>query len=304
MNEQDFIIKLVPRKHEIEPIKEMYIPPIIPQDKEKDKELEKEQKKIEKEQREQEIKIKKSLIEILNFWNYNLKRQHEGNPKPFFPLHPQTHQLVNPLDIFKVLEKIFNYEDIEIPSLILILVLDLNKLINIYELFKHSKNNCHDEICNLFNQKITFINNEWEDIIFPKINKEFVENSIRHLQKKYHLTINELSNDINIDENVIKIYQINNLNSLIKEIKIHPQIIYKISDIDLKFFNLNETEILKIRIIFAEKNKSIRNKLLDEFLKSKLTKDLKVLTGGINIENKKNNEVSKNLQLLSFGLFI
>lgn len=302
MEYDDFVIKLVPRPKEEkkEEIIEKKLP-IINYEKERIKK----EKQLEKQQREQEEKNKNSIKEILNLWEFNLNRHHDNYPKPVFPIHPENHHLVNPLDVFKVVEKTFDYPDIEIPYLLLILISNIEKMIVIYDLFKTENETCHEEICNIFRQKINNFNGEWEKIILPKINKEYITETIKHLYKRYSLTINELSNDIFIDKNILKLYKITNLNSLINEIKINPEIIFKITDKDLKFFKLKEDEILKIRILFAEKNKQKRNKNLDLFLKEKLTNDLNKISIKNEIKQDKlfDKKISKKIIKMCLPLF-
>ncbi len=306
MDDNDYVIKLIPRirdKMEKEPEKEEnfnVIKPII-NNVEKEKELrEKEEKRIQDEIKEKEEKTKNTLISILNFWNNNLQRSIDNLPKSHFPLNPYNKNLVNPLDIYKIINKTLEYPDIKIPSMLVLLISDINNIDSIYKLFKENDKKSYETLNNFFKTKIDFIDMKWQDIILPPLKIDFILQCIKKLELKYNLTLIDLTynSEINTEDTIIE--KSVSIDNLIKNIKLHPEIIYKITDLDLIFFKLTNEEILKLRIILAEKNIKKRNKSLDDFLKEKYTNDLFLLQNGGTINKITEIPPNNHINIISY----
>ena len=63
-------------------------------------------------------------------------------------------------------------------------------------------------------------------------------------------------------EDVLSLYD------LLDKLSNEPVLLHKISDHELEFYTLTTPQIMEIRTLFAEKNKTKQNKMLKEFKKS------------------------------------
>lgn len=269
------IIKVPSIQKPIDPV-----PIIIPEKTEEEiqQEREEEEEKARKEAEEELKNLKRKNIEIiLDLWGNNLARSLQENnitnAYPQFPLHPMTRNIVSPVDIFTIIRDVDNFnketdENLLIPPfLLVILASDKPQLLKIYDEFIRNPLRAPIQLRNFFLQKGIKYNNSWIPMILPPLRHEYIQTMRNELQYNFPKTIN--LEEINIEHcKKAPLEDVLSLHELLEKISKDPTILHKISDHELEFYNLNTPQIMELRTLFAEKNKTKQNKLLKNFIKN------------------------------------
>jgi hypothetical protein len=260
--------------------KSTFIPEIIPEKTEEEMLYERET--MEENHRVEEEKIAKKMYRknmgiVLDLWGTNLSRSLNENSAtiahPQFPLHPVSRMLATPVDIYSIIKDVGKNNDesdddiIVLPFLLVVLASDKDKLLSIYSEFTMSPHRAPVSLRNFFLSKGLRFEGTWVPLILPPLRREYIQLMRNELQHAFPKTIKLTELDM---ENVKKapLEDVLSLYELLEKIASMPSLLSRISDAELEFFNLNASQIMELRVLFADKSKSKRTKALKLFIKS------------------------------------
>jgi hypothetical protein len=254
--------------------------PVVPVVPEKSfEEIERESLEKEEKERLKELEILrlsklKNLKFIIELWGINLSRSINKIAQPQYPLHPITKVLASPSDLFTIIRETrkhneeFEDDNIILPFLLSILASDKIQVINIYNDFISNPIKAPEKLRSFYLSKgIKYTEVGWTPIILPPLRNEYIEHVRSELLYTFPKTIK--LDEINID-NTIKspLENVLSLHDLLEKLSKTPELLHKISDTELEFFNLSVAQIMEIRLLFAEQNKTKQNLRLKLFIKS------------------------------------